>query len=388
MPNATPASSLPLAGMRILDLSAVIFGPLATQTLADYGADVIKVEPPEGDSTRYTGPDKERGMSTIFMGANRSKRSIVLDLKQADARAALHKLVETADVFVHSMRPQKLAALGIDPATLMARNPRLVYAGLHGFVEGGPYSGMPAYDDIVQGMAGKASLMQKQTGQPAYFPTIVADKTCAQVAAHAILAALFGRERTGKGSFVEIPMFESMVAFNLVEHLYGEHFDPPLAPVGYPRVMAPWRRPFQTTDGHVCAMPYTNAHWQRFFKEVGRDDCAADPRYANISERTRNIVPLYELLGSIVRTRSTAEWRAIFERLEIPASRMNQLEDLQTDTHLAATGFFETMEDGKMGTVRFTGVPVKFDGARPAVRMAPRLGEHTEEVLREIGLRT
>ena len=380
------ASTLPLAGVRVLDLSAVIFGPLATQTLADYGADVIKIEPPEGDSTRHTGPDKEHGMSTVFLGANRNKRSVVLDLKRDQDRAALLTLVDTADVFVHSMRPQKLAKLGIDPETLLARNPRLVYAGLHGFAEGGPYAGRPAYDDIVQGIAGNAALMQRQTGQPGYFPTIAADKTCAQIAAHAILAALFKRERTGKGGFVEVPMFESMVAFNLVEHLYGEHFDPPLAPPGYPRVMAAWRRPYQTSDGFVCAMPYTNAHWQRFFTETGHADHASDARFANISERTKHIEPLYQITGGILRTRSTAEWLALFERLEIPASRVNQLEDLAHDPHLAATGFFETVRDDKMGALRFTAVPVKFDGARAPVSMPPRLGEHTDEVLREAGI--
>ena len=386
--SASPAADLPLAGVRILDLSAVIFGPLATQTLADYGADVIKIEPPEGDSTRFTGPDKERGMSTVFLGANRNKRGVVLDLKLAEDRAALLKLVDGADVFVHSMRPQKLVKLGIDPETLLKRNPRLVYAGLHGFAEGGPYAGRPAYDDIVQGISGNAALMQRLTGAPAYYPTIAADKTCAQVAAHAILAALFKRERTGKGGFVEVPMFESMVAFNLVEHLYGAHFDPPLAPAGYPRVMAAWRKPYQTSDGFVCAMPYTNAHWQRFFTETGHPQHAADPRFANISERTKHIEPLYQLTGDILRTRSTADWLALFEQLEIPAARVNQLEDLINDPQLTSGGFFETLRDDKMGPVRFTGVPVKFDGVRPPISMPPRLGEHTGEVLREAGVST
>ncbi len=386
--SALPASDLPLAGVRILDLSAVIFGPLATQTLADYGADVIKIEPPEGDSTRFTGPDKEHGMSTVFLGANRNKRGVVLDLKLADDRAALLKLVDGADVFVHSMRPQKLVKLGIDPETLLARNPRLVYAGLHGFAEGGPYAGRPAYDDIVQGISGNAALMQRLTGAPAYYPTIAADKTCAQVAAHAILAALFKRERTGKGGFVEVPMFESMVAFNLVEHLYGEHFDPPISGTGtgYPRVMAAWRKPYQTSDGFVCAMPYTNAHWQRFFNETGHSQHAADARFANISERTKHIEPLYQITGDILRTRSSAAWLELFERLEIPAARVNQLEDLAHDPQLVAGGFFETLRDEKMGAVRFTGVPVKFDGVRPAVRMPPRLGEHNDEVLRAAGV--
>ena len=210
---------LPLNGIRVLDLSTVVFGPYASQMLADYGADVIKIEAPEGDSTRKTGPTTESGMSAIFLGVNRGKRSVVLDLKTAPAREALLKLVDTADVLMHSIRPQKLAAIGLDPETVRTRNPRLVYVGLHGFAEDGPYGGMPAYDDIIQGMSGCAALMERQTGTPQYFPTIAGDKTCGLVAGQAILSALFHRERTGEGAYVEVPMFEAMVAFNLVEHV-------------------------------------------------------------------------------------------------------------------------------------------------------------------------
>ena len=376
---------LPLSGVRVLDLSAIVLGPYASQILADYGADVIKIEPPEGDSTRYTGPTTEKGMGAIFLGVNRGKRSVVLDLKREDARAALAKLVDGADVLVHSIRPQKLAALGIEPDALLARNPRLVYVGLHGFGEDGPYGGLPAYDDIIQGLSGCAALMERQTGTPQYFPTIAADKISGLVAAHAILAALFRRERTGKGGYVEVPMFESMVAFNMVEHFYGQHFDPALAAPGYPRVLAPWRRPYRTTDGYLCAMPYTDAHWRRFFTEAGRPELAADPRFANIGERTKNIEALYELAAEIIRTRSTAAWLATFEALEIPGSRMNSLEDLNRDEHLRATGFFAELSDEGLGRVRFPGVPVRFDRQPLPVRLPPRLGQHTEEVLREAG---
>jgi crotonobetainyl-CoA:carnitine CoA-transferase CaiB-like acyl-CoA transferase len=376
----------PLRGIKIIDLSSVAFGPLASQILADYGADVIKVEPPEGDSTRHTGPSAEPGMAAVFLGVNRSKRSVVLDLKQPAARAALIALVEGADVFMHSMRPQKLVALGIAPDALMGRNPRLVYAGLHGFGEGGPYSGRPAYDDIIQGMSGLAALMEEQGGEARYLPIIAADKTCALTAAHAILAALFSRERSGRGSFVEVPMFEAMVAFNLVEHLYGQHFEPPLAPPGYPRVLAPWRRPYRTTDGHVCMMPYTDAHWHRFFAEVGAPQMATDPRFIGIANRTLHIRELLEAAGGFIVAHSTAHWVTTCERLEIPAAPIARLEDLASDTHLAATGFFSMLEDPAMGTMRFPGVPVKFDGKRPPVAMAPRLGEHTCSALLEAGV--
>ena len=377
---------LPLDGIRVLDLSTVVLGPYASQILAEYGADVIKIETPEGDSTRRTGPSTEAGMGAIFLGVNRGKRSIVLDLKTAQDQEALLRLVDTADVLMHSIRPQKLKAIGLDPETLRARNPRLVYVGLHGFVQDGPYGGMPAYDDIIQGMSGCAALMELQTGTPQYFPTIAADKTTGLVAANAILAAVVMRERTGKGSYVEVPMLESMVAFNLVEHFYGQHFEPPLAAAGYPRLLNPWRRPYQTTDGYVCAMPYTDAHWQRFFIEAGAPELATDKRFKDISARTLNIEKLYELAAQIISGRSTQAWLETFNKLEIPASTMNRLQDLQQDEHLRATGFFETIHDPAMGELRFPGVPVKFNHSRPPVAMPPRLGQHTDEILAEIGL--
>jgi len=377
---------LPLDGIRVLDLSTVVLGPYASQILAEYGADVIKIETPEGDSTRLTGPSTEAGMGAIFLGVNRGKRSIVLDLKTAQDQEALLRLVDTADVLMHSIRPQKLKAIGLDPDTLRARNPRLVYVGLNGFVQDGPYGGMPAYDDIIQGMSGCAALMELQTGTPQYFPTIAADKTTGLVAANAILAAIVMRERTGQGSYVEVPMLESMVAFNLVEHFYGQHFEPPLAAAGYPRLLNPWRRPYQTTDGYVCAMPYTDAHWQRFFIEAGTPELATDKRFKDISARTLNIEKLYELAAQIISGRSTQAWLETFNKLEIPASTMNRLQDLQQDEHLRATGFFETIHDPAMGALRFPGVPVKFNHSRPPVAMPPRLGQHTDEILAEIGL--
>jgi len=376
---------LPLNGIRVLDLSTVVLGPYASQMLADYGADVIKIETPQGDSTRYTGPTTEAGMGAIFLGVNRGKRSVVLDLKLPEAREALLKLVDSADVLMHSIRPQKLKAIGLDPQSIMKRNRRLVYVGLHGFAEAGPYGGMPAYDDIIQGMSGSAALMERQTGTPQYFPAIAADKTCGLIAAQAILAALFKRERTGIGGMVEVPMFESMVAFNLVEHFYGQHFEPALSGPGYPRVLNPWRRPYRTTDGYLCIMPYTDAHWRRFFIEAGSPELAADERFSNITSRTRHIAQLYELAAGIIASRSTTAWLEILGRLEIPASEMRKLEDLPKDEHLMETGFFETIDDARMGRLVFPGVPVKFDHVRPAVRMAPRLGEHTAEVLAEVG---
>ncbi|WP_454727353.1 MULTISPECIES: CaiB/BaiF CoA transferase family protein [Cupriavidus] len=378
---------LPLSGVRVIDLSTVVMGPYASQWLADLGAEVIKVEPPEGDSTRRTGPAAEDGMSAIFLGVNRSKKSVVLNLKQPAAQAALERLLAGADVLVHSMRPQKLAGLGLDPAAVMARHPRLVYVSLLGFAEDGPYGGRPAYDDIIQGLSGNAALMAAQTGTMRYFPTIAADKTSGLVAALSIAAALAGRERNGgKGALVEVPMFESMAAFNLVEHLYGQQFEPPRGPTGYPRVLAPLRRPYQSADGHVCMMPYTDAHWRDFFHAAGRPDLATDARFADIAARTQHIETLYELTGEIVRARTTGAWLALCEDLQIPVARVNELADLVDDPHLRATGFFATLDDPAMGTLRFAGAPVRFDGERARPAMPPRLGEHTRGLLAAAGL--
>lgn len=376
----------PLAGVRVLDLSSVVFGPLASQVLADYGAEVIKIEPPGGDSTRYTGPAAEPGMAAVFMGCNRSKKSVMLDLKQSAGQAALHALLTTADVFMHSMRPQKLAGLGLDPDRLRAQYARLVYVGLHGFGENGPYAGMPAYDDVIQGMSGLADLMQRQTGEARYLPTIAADKTCALVAAHAILAALFARERSGQGAFVEVPMFETMVGFNFVEHFYGMHFTPALSGAGYPRVMAPWRKPYKTLDGHVCMMPYTDAHWRRFFDAVGQPALAQDARFATQANRTRHIAELLEILSQHVAQKDTQHWLHTCERLEIPAAPVARMDDLPQDPHLAASGFFASVQDPTMGEVRFPRSSVRFDGAQTPITMPPRLGQHTRQLLSAAGL--
>lgn len=374
----------PLQGIRVLDLSSVIFGPLASQILADYGAEVIKIEPPEGDSTRQTGPFREPGMSAIFLGANHSKQSVVLDLKQPKAQAALQSLMAKADVLMHSMRPQKLAGLGLTPEVLRERHPRLVFANLLGFLEG-PYQGRPAYDDVIQGMSGLADLMARQTGEARYLPTIAADKTCAHVAAHAILAALMQRERSGVGCVVDIPMFESMVHFNLVEHFYGQHFEPPLAAAGYPRVLAPWRRPYKTTDGYVAMMPYTDTHWRKFFQAVKHEEHLGDPRFKDMAARTQHIAELLEIVSNIVASHATAHWLALCQQLEIPAAPVSRLEDLPHDPHLQAIGFFETLHDPQMGELKFTGTPVRFNGQRQPVRMPPRLGEHTRHQLQASG---
>ena len=375
----------PLDGIRILDMTTVMLGPYATQMLGDYGADIVKIESPGGDSTRATGPALEPGMAATFIGANRSKRSVVLDLRQAEAREALMLLIDGADVLVYSMRPQKMAALGLAPEVLRARNPQLVVAAVHGFAEGGPYAGRPAYDDIIQGLCGLASLSELQGREPAYLPTVVCDKACALYATQAILIALVARGRSGLGSYVEMPMLESMVNFTLVEHFYGRHFRPPLGEAGYSRMLTVWRRPYRTRDGHVCIVPYSDSHWRRFFNEAGRPEVMADARFQGIAARTRNIDALYAELAACVAGRSTAEWLAACDRLDIPAAPYNRLADLERDPQLAQTGYFTTLVDPAMGDIVTPAAPLKFDGATARPTLPPRLGQHTVEVLAQAG---
>jgi crotonobetainyl-CoA:carnitine CoA-transferase CaiB-like acyl-CoA transferase len=378
----------PLAGVRVLDLTSVVLGPYATQMLGDLGADIIKVEPPEGDTTRHTGPRRSADMASLFMGVNRNKRSIVLDLKQASGRDAVLRLVDTADVLVHNIRPQKLDKLGLGAEAMLVRRPRLIYAGIHGWREDGPYSGRPAYDDIIQGYCGVAGLMGQTTGEPRYAPVILADKTCGLFAAQSILAALYHREKTGRGQFVEIPMFEIMVGFVMVEHLHGATFVPPDGTLGYSRVLAPWRRPYRTADGYVCMLAYTDGQWRRFWEALGKPEMMADLRFVDMAARSRNIDEVYRMAGAQLAGRPTGEWLALFDRLEIPAGPVKSLADVLDDPHLAAIDFFKTMQHPSEGEIVVPDVPVRFAQSPAAInRLPPRLGEHGREILQEIGMR-
>jgi crotonobetainyl-CoA:carnitine CoA-transferase CaiB-like acyl-CoA transferase len=376
-----------LAGVRIVDLTTVVLGPYATQMLGDLGADVIKVEGPDGDTTRHTGPRRNPHMASLFLGANRNKRSIVLDIKVPAARDVLLRLIDTADVFVHNVRPQKLAALGFGPDALTARRPQLIYAAIHGWRQDGPYGGRPAYDDVIQGFVGVADLMETLTGEPRYMPTILADKTCALMATQAILAALFHRQNTGRGQVVEIPMFETMVSYLMVEHLYGHTFDPPKGDMGYVRVLAPWRRPYRTADGHICMLAYTDRQWRRFWQAAGRPEMMDDPRFADLAARTRHIDDVYRLTGEVLAARTSRDWLALFDEIEIPAGPVNALADLPNDPHLAAIGFFRHMSHPTEGEIIMPDVPLRFsDSPAEISRLPPRFGEHGREILGELGL--
>ena len=376
-----------LAGVRIVDLTTVVLGPYATQMLGDLGANVVKVEGPDGDTTRHTGPGRNPHMASLFLGTNRNKRSIVLDIKAPAARDVLLRLIDTADVFVHNVRPQKLAKLGLGPDALLARRPRLIYAAIHGWREDGPYAGRPAYDDIIQGFVGVAGLMETLTGEPRYMPTILADKTCGLMATQAILAALFHRQNTGRGQVVEIPMFETMVSYLMIEHLYGHTFVPPMGDMGYARVLAPWRRPYRTADGRICMLAYTDAQWRRFWQVAGRPEMMDDPRFVDLSARTRHIDDVYRLAGEALAVRTSREWLALFDELEIPAGPVNALADLPNDPHLAAIGFFRHVRHPTEGDIIMPDIPLRFsDSPAEISRLPPRFGEHGREILGELGL--
>ncbi len=326
-------------------------------------------------------------MGPVFLTANRNKRSLMLDLKQPAARAALLKLARDADVFFHSMRPQAIRRLDLAYADVVQVNPRIVYCGAYGFGEAGPYGHKPAYDDMIQAISGLAALVGHLDGTPRYVPATVADKVVGLTAVQAILAALFHRERTGEGQAIEVPMFETMVAFNLLEHLYGQAFEPPKGTTGYVRVLSPGRRPYATKDGYMGVLPWTDRQWAGFFEATGRQDLADDPRFPDIETRLANIDSIYAEIAEIVATRTTAEWLEAFDAAHVPAVPVNALEDLLDDPHLKAVGFWRLEDHPTEGMLRDMATPVRFskspDGAG---HPAPRLGQHSREVLREAGL--
>jgi crotonobetainyl-CoA:carnitine CoA-transferase CaiB-like acyl-CoA transferase len=376
----------PLEGIRILDATSVVLGPLAAQTLGDYGADVIKIESPEGDTTRQLGPARHQGMAAFYLGCNRNKRSLVLDLKQPAGRDALLRLARDADVLMHNFRPEPAAKLRLGYEVFKALNPRLVYCATYGFRAAGPYGNKPAYDDVIQAGSGLASLQTALVGDPRYLPTIVADKTSSMAVVSSVLAALVRRERTGQGQALEVPMYETLAAWVMVEHLYGQAFVPPLDSAGYKRILNRWRRPFPTKDGYLAVLPYTDAHWRTFFELAGRPDLLADTRFHTLASRLAHIEALYEELGKIVATRTSVDWLDALERANVPHMIVNTLESLLHDPQLEATGFWKVMEHPTEGTLRTTDIPTTFSDTPGSIRrLPPRLGEHSVEVLLEAG---
>ena len=378
----------PLSGIRVLDLTTVVMGPYATQVLADLGADVIKVEPPEGDVMRHVGPMRNPAMGHIFLNANRNKRAIVLDLKEKRARAAALRLAERSDVLIHNVRPQSMSRLGLGYEDVSAVNPRIVYVAAVGFGARGRYAGKPAYDDLMQGATGLASAFGATLGEkPRYVPSTIADRTVGLYLANAVSAALVHRERTGQGQSVEVPMFEVFTQFVLGDHLSGLTFDPPIGEPYYARLVTAHRRPYATKDGHLCVLIYTDKQWKSFFRLIGRSDLASDPKFSTHASRAANIDAVYAFVAEVMRTRTTAEWIELLESGDIPVAPLNTVHDLLDDPHLKDVGFFKVVDHPSEGRLRVMDVPSQWSASAPAVRLpAPRLGEHTIEVLREAGL--
>jgi crotonobetainyl-CoA:carnitine CoA-transferase CaiB-like acyl-CoA transferase len=376
-----------LDGYRVIDITSILLGPYGTQLLGDAGADVIKVEaPPKGDSTRYLGQARSPGMGGPFLNMNRNKRSIALDLKQGSAKQALVKLIETADVLVHNMRPQAIDRLGFSYDAVRAIKPDIIYCGCYGFSQQGRYKDKPAYDDLIQACSGMAGLFEAVEGEPKFAPTVMVDKLTGLMMSQAVTTALLHRERTGKGQFVEVPMFETMVSFLMVEHIYEHGFEPPLGPLGYKRLTTPLRRPHRTKDGYMAVLPYSDKQWREFFRIADRPELANDPRFADHGTRNEHVHAIYALLAEAIAEKSTEQWLALCEEAQIPAMPVLSLDEVFADLHLGDVGMFEQHEHPTEGRVVLTKPPVSYSDSPGSIRrQAPRLGQHGAEVLAELG---
>ena len=378
----------PLHGVRVLDLTTVVMGPYATQILADFGADVIKLEPPDGDVMRYAWPFRHPGMGSIFLNTNRNKRSVVLDLKNPAALAACLAIAKQSDVLVYNIRPQAMARLKLSYEEIRKINPQIIYAGCFGFSQRGPYAAKAAYDDMIQGAAGIPWLLKRQgASEPRYAPMIIADRSVGQQVASAVSAALYHREKTGSGQRIDVPMFEHLLQLVLGDHLGGYTFEPQLGEPGYHRILAPDRRPYETRDGYVCALIYNDKQWKAFFDILGKPEIFSLPEFSTQEARSKNYNRAYAMVAEEMKQRTTAQWVEALERADIPVQRMNSIDDIVADPHLAAIGYLEVVEHPTEGRIKSLAVPSEWSQSRPGYRRhAPRLGEHTREVLREAGL--
>ncbi len=378
----------PLHGIKVVEVASIVLGPLATQYLADMGADVIKIEAPEGDLTRSLGPQRNPGMSAVFLNCNRNKRSVVLDLRREADQQALHRIVEQSDVVLHSIRTRAVQRMGISYEQLSAINPKLIYCHVKGFSDNGLYAGKPAYDDVIQALTGLASLQTGLVGKPRYMPTIYADKVSAIHAAYAVMLALFHRAQTGRGQQVVMPMFEAMTAFNCVEHLWGSTFEPPIGGMGYETIVKAARKPYETKDGYVAFLPYTDAHWRRFFDAIGMPEMALDERFRTYGARQQCFEEVWAFVTEQLKKRSNAEWMELLGKGDMPIAAVNALEDLPHEPHLESVGFWKMLEHPTEGLLRFSGSPFELPDSPASIRrLPPALGQHTAEVFEEFGIK-
>ena len=377
----------PLAGIKIVDLSNVLMGPFATQQLGDMGAEVIKVESAAGDLIRYAAPGRSTGMSSLFLNNNRNKRSIVLDLKQPEGRDVLLRLIADCDVLVSNMRSDAMDRLGLGYADVAKANERIIYVCCTGFGKGGPYDGRPAYDDLIQTMAGIPSLIARAYDEePKYLPSNFCDRVTGLKVVGAVTAALFYRERSGKGQSIDIPMLESMVEFVMSDHLAGHTYEPPTERTGYQRIVNPNRRPYKTKDGYLALLVYSDKQWAEFFELIGQPQKMSEEPFSSMTSRGANIVEVYKFVREILATKTTDEWIECFKDSDMAYAPVQELEDLLDDEHLKAVNFFPEREHPSEGPIRTTAIPGQWSESQPELNgHAPRLGEHSGEILRELG---
>jgi len=379
----------PLVGVRIAELTSVVLGPYACQMLGDLGAEIIKIEPLTGDTNRNLGPYKKTdNMCSMYLGCNRNKRSVALDLKSEAGNKAALEIIKSVDVVIHNFRPAAMHRLGLDYEKVRQVNSQVVYCATYGYSKKGPYGDKGALDDSIQAASGIAILQSKVEGEPRYLPTVIADKTTAQNVVQAVLAALFHKERTGEGQEIEVPMFETMVSFVMTEHLWGQSFEPPLAEAGYVRLMAKHRRPYRTKDDlYIALLPYWDNHWKTFCELSGHADLIEDERFLNMRSRLKNIDESYRITGEVVAERTRQEWIDLLGDTNVPMMVVNTLDELIDDPQLTASGFWHEMNHPTEGRLRMSGPPINFSKTPASIRsVPPLLGQHSVEVLREVGV--
>jgi formyl-CoA transferase len=386
--NETAASTTeatgPLKGIRVLDLTTVVLGPFCTQTLGDWGAEVVKIEPPTGDIARNSGLYRNRGMASVFINLNRNKRSLAIDLKAPEGKEALRRLIPQFDVLVTNIRPAGMARLGFGPDECRALNPRMVFAVATGFGQDGPHRARPAFDEIIQASSGLADLVGEEAGEPRFVPALLADKLTGMALLSAVLGALLHRERTGEAQMVEVPMLETLTAFNSVEHLGGLAFEPPIGEPGYKRLRH--RKPARTKDGWITLLPYSSANWVAFFTAAGRPELIETLHLNDPVQRNALIDQVYAALREVALERTTEEWLALCQKIDVPATAFTRIGEVTEHPHLKEVGMFGLHDHPSEGRIRLPKPPTRFEKTPANIRsQAPQLGEHTAEILRELG---
>ncbi|WP_158890566.1 CaiB/BaiF CoA transferase family protein [Amycolatopsis anabasis] len=380
----TETTAGPLDGVRVIDLSTVVMGPYAAQILGDLGADVVKIESPS-DTVRNGSYHRSPGMTALSLNVNRNKRSVALNLKdETDHQRAL-ELIGAADVLITNMRPGALSRLRLSYDDLAERNPGLVYAHAQGFRGDSDRAGHAAYDETIQASSGLVDVANRALGKPVYLPTILGDKVSSLTIVYSVLAALVHRNKTGAGQYVEVPMTDTLIAFNLVEHLAGRVFEPPLGPSGFPLSLSPGHRAVATKDGLACVIPYNPQNFRDFFAAAGRPDLAADPRVnGEVIDRADNDA-LAELIADCAPALTTDEWAEVCAKHSIPMAPVLELDRADEDPYVAEGHLLDVVEHPTEGPIRTVGIPVRFSATPGSIRrLAPRPGQDTEEVFAEL----